>query len=527
MKGFTSPLIVATAMVFCSTAANTANAQLLDQQDILDVDPHQGRILAEWINSEFTDRWEDEQRKSPPVIDDATFLRRIYLDLLGTIPPVSTAREFLDSEDPYKRDQVVELLLRKQRTAEHLARVWRRMMVPTGSANERLGVAIEPWLRNQFQQNTPYDEFARALLTVTTGDAGDESKTAAEQANAAAAVMFYQASGGNAEGVADSVTRFFLGVRLGCAKCHDHPFADWKQEEFWGTAAFFSGIQNGTVVDLHRNTIRPKDSDIEYAARYLWTSTRAAIPKDTFPRQAFADWMTDEANPNFAATAVNRVWQHLCGRSLAGDVDDLDESSAEERQVILDKLADKFVETGYDVRQLIRAICKSRVYQSATLVGANLAGGIADVRPLKTLSPEQVFDALEQALMLPVGRSDNAARFNGQGATLMQRMNEAFSGNPEDFSSGIPQALMMMNGTIMSEATNLEMSRTLRAVIDVPFMKDEARLETLFLASLTRKPTDKEQQVMLKYLKDCEDKKQAFGDIFWTLLNTPEFVLSR
>ena len=525
MKRFTGFALVFTFML---AAISPAGAQLLESDEVRDIDPHQGRILADWITTEFQKRWKSEERQAPPVVDDATYLRRIYLDLLGTIPPVATAREFLNSEDPYKRDQVVELLLQRRRTAEHLAKVWRRMMVPTGSANEMLGVQIEPWLRDQFQKNTPYDEFARSLLTVTSADVSDEKKSDAEKANARAAVMFYQASGGDAEGAADSVTRFFLGVRLGCAKCHDHPFASWKQEQFWGTAAFFAGVQNGNVTDIRRESIRPKDGDKDYPVRYLWTSIKAEIPKDKFPRHAFADWMTDNNNPNFAATAVNRVWRHLCGRSLAGDVDDLDEDAAEERKLILDNLAKKFVESKYDLRELIRGICKSRVYQSSTLIiGQSADSAMADVRPLKTLSPEQMFDAMEQALMLPVGRSDNGARFNGQGATLMQRMNEAFSGTPEDFSAGIPQALMMMNGTIMSEATNLEMSRTLRATVDAPFLKDEDRLETLFLAALTRRPSEKEQQVMLKYLATQKDKKQAFGDIFWSLLNTPEFVLSR
>ncbi|MDA1232303.1 MAG: hypothetical protein O2856_16140, partial [Planctomycetota bacterium] len=153
---------------------------------------------------------------------------------------------------------------------------------------------------------------------------------------------------------------------------------------------------------------------------------------------------------------------------------------------------------------------------------------VADVRPLKTLSPEQVFDALEQALMLPVGRTDNGARFNGQRATVVQRLNEAFSDTPEDFSSGIPQALMMMNGALISEATDLQQSRTLRAVVDAPFLKDEDRLETLFLATLTRRPSDREREVLLKSVTaEGAKRDQVFADIMWALLNSPEFVLSR
>ena len=357
-----------------------AHAQLLSSSAAQQIDPHSGQILADWIDSEFAKRWQSTDQQSPPKIDDATFLRRVYLDLLGTIPPVATAREFLDSKESYKRDRLVGLLLQDRRAPLNLARVWRRMMVPRGTANEQLGRQLDPWLRDQFARNVPYNEFAKSLLSVTTQQATDETDPAKKQ-QLTGAVMFYQAAGGNAEDAADAVTRFFLGVRLGCAKCHDHPFADWKQDEFWGTAAFFSGIDNGTVADNQSARIKPDDSEVAYSAKYLWTSAPAKIPSGQFPRQAFANWMTDNTNPNFAATAVNRVWQHFCGTSLAGSVDDLDEADAEERALILDKLGAKFVESGYDMHALIRGVLKSRVYQSSTLLPDQARNAFANVRP--------------------------------------------------------------------------------------------------------------------------------------------------
>lgn len=502
-----------------------SSAQLLNSDTVRDVDLHAGRVLADWIDEKAQAQWDKDGVAAPMIVGDATFLRRLYLDLTGTIPPVATAREFLDSDDPYKRDIAIEVLLRETRSAEHLARVWRRMIVPTGTPSEAMGAMIEPFLQDQFSRNAPYDEFARTLLTVKTTDASDPTKP-----YATSAIMFYQAAGGNAEGAADAATRIFLGVRLGCAKCHDHPFADWKQKDFWGMAAFFAGVQNGTVADSPRLTIRPQDSSTEFTAKLLWDDSEAKPTASQTPREMFADWMVSDHNPNFAATAVNRVWQHLCGRSLAGTVDDLDQANAEQRAVLLDGLANEFAERKYDLRRLISAICRSKMYQCSTVSPDQLGGHleIADVRPLKTLSPEQVFDALEQALMLPVGRTDNGARFNGQRATVVQRLNEAFSDTPEDFSSGIPQALMMMNGALISEATDLQQSRTLRAVVDAPFLKDEDRLETLFLATLTRKPSDREREVLLKSVTEGgKTREQVFADIMWALLNSPEFVLSR
>lgn len=518
-----SPAIRWVFSAICIVAGDVTFGQLLSSDVVRDVDLHAGRALAGWIDEKSAAQWDREGVASPMIVDDGTFLRRLYLDLTGTIPSVATAREFLESTDDYKREIAIEVLLREPRSAAHLARVWRRMLVPTGSPSEAMGETIEPWLKDQFARNAPYDEFAKNLLTVKSTDVSDPSKP-----YATSAIMFYQASGGNAEGVADSATRFFLGVRLGCAKCHDHPFAEWKQEDFWGMAAFFAGVQNGNVEDSPRTTIRPQDSDVEYAAKLLWEEETRVDGAN--PRQVFADWVVSEHNPNFAATAVNRVWQHLCGRSLAGTVDDLDQANDEERAILLDELSKEFIASKYDLRHLISAICRSKMYQCSTVSPDQLGGQlkVADVRPLKTLSPEQVFDAIEQALMLPVGRSDNAARFNGERATIVARMNEAFSDSPEDFSAGIPQALMMMNGSVISDATDLEKSRTLRAVVDSPFMKDEDRLETLFLATLTRRPTDRERDVLLASVKAQDaNRGTVFADIMWALLNSPEFVLSR
>jgi hypothetical protein len=151
-------------------------------------------------------------------------------------------------------------------------------------------------------------------------------------------------------------------------------------------------------------------------------------------------------------------------------------------------------------------------------------------RPLKTLIPEQVFDSLEQSLGLPVARADNGPRFNGDREQFVARLNEAAAEAPADYKGGIPQALMLMNGKLTADATSLENSRTLRAVVEAPFLQNEDRLETLYLAALSRKPHKEELDVLMKHVESKssdEERKQAFAEIFWGLLNSPEFVLSR
>jgi hypothetical protein len=245
-----------------------------------------------------------------------------------------------------------------------------------------------------------------------------------------------------------------------------------------------------------------------------------------------ADWLVSKENPNFAATAVNRVWQQLCGQGLIPQVDDLDQASPKQRAVVLDDLARQFVAAEFDLQWLIEGICKSRIYQRASATAEKPAedSPLSTHRPLKTLSPEQVFDSLEQALMLPVGRGDQSPRYNGQRDQMIQRLNEAFSDAPDQFRAGIPQALMIMNGILVATGTDLEDSRTLRAVVDAPFLVPSDKIEALYLAALTRKPETRELERMLAHLQgqsDKDERRRAYVDIYWALLNSPEFVLSR
>jgi hypothetical protein len=291
-----------------------------------------------------------------------------------------------------------------------------------------------------------------------------------------------------------------------------------------------AGGDNKQATAAPAPTIKPNTEEISYTAKLLWADDPLAeIPADKSSRELLADWLVSAENPNFAATCVNRIWQYLCGRGLAGSVDDLDRVPPEERRV-LDDLAKLFVQSGYDVRWLINGICKSQVYQQAVLKQSDDSQPTFVHRPLKTLLPEQVFDSLEQALNLPVARADNGPRYNGQRDQFVARMNESAAEAPTDFKGGIPQALMLMNGKLTADATDLETSRTLRAVIEAPFLGMADKIDTLYLAALTRQPRPEEREFLLKHVRSKPteaEQKQAFAEIFWGLLNSPEFLLSR
>jgi hypothetical protein len=501
--------------------------------------------LADWIDKRFEEEYQKAGTKPGDVVDDATFLRRVYLDLQGRIPTVAQLRDFMAEESSFKRQDYVDRLLTSEkrpeqfskRSADHLARVWRRMMVPAASPGVGFGPQLDPWLAKQFSANTPYDKVARKLLLVTPVQNGRglgfggavPAETTTPDPDAAAGV-FQQAVGQSPENLAAAYVRVFLGVRLHCAQCHDHPLASWKRDDFWGIAALLSPAGAKTEAATIAPMITPGTESISYTAKLLWEKKPLKeIPAGKSSRELLADWMVSKDNPNFAATAVNRVWQYLCGRGLAGSVDNLDQVSPQERK-ILDDLAKLFVESNYDVRWLITGICKSKVYQQGVMQGSEKEQEGFVHRPLKALLPEQVFDSLEQALSLPVAVADKGPRFNGEREQFVARMNESTTETPADFKGGIPQALMLMNGKLTADATSLEASRTLRAVVEAPFLSNEQKIETLYLAAITRKPRAEELEFLKAHVasKTTDDeRKQAYAEMMWGLLNGPEFVLSR
>jgi hypothetical protein len=275
--------------------------------------------------------------------------------------------------------------------------------------------------------------------------------------------------------------------------------------------------------------IRPQgESQQIYAAKLLWNDEPLVeLPAAKSPRQVLADWIVAPNNPNFAATAVNRVWLHLCGRGLAGPVDDLDRATPEERRT-LDEFAKLFIAARFDMRWLIAGICKSKVYQQVPAAEADTSSSMVR-RPLKTLLPEQVFDSLEVALGLPIGKADNGPRFNGELQKFVARLNEAAPEAPADYHAGIPQALILMNGKVTADATSLSTSRTLRAVVEAPFLSSQEKIETLYLAVLSRRPRPAEAAFLQEHIERRGDEaaSQSYSEIMWGLLNSPEFVLSK
>lgn len=477
-----------------------------------------GQDLAQWLNERGVEYW----GASPELCDDLTFARRIFLDLLGRLPSVAELRDFEDLPANRRERLVDEIVFGEGNRAkvysrlasQQLARQWRKVLLPTGTTTAGPTEGIERWLASEFEQRVSYDELMKKLVRF-------DSTSAAPQ--------YFQAAGSLPENYAGHISRALLGVRIECAQCHDHPFSKWKQEDFWGLAAFY-GDMSGQAANPDQSTRLEPIGRInfegkQYVAKVLWSAQPAEQPPQKL-REALGDWLTSAENPQFAATAVNRFWQQLVGRGLVPDVENLDQATGQERE-FLGEFGQRFAEMDFQIEPLIAAICKSNWYQ-ATSRAEPVDSGF--YRPLKSVSPEQVFDSMEQSLLLPISRVDSATpRFSGDRAQLISRLNEAVGSSPEDYVAGIPQALLMMNGKMTSEAIDPVKSRLLRAVVDSPFFDSQDQIEVLYMAVLTRRPTAAEAAALDDFVDSQSHDRRgpAMGEILWALLNSPEFVLCR
>jgi hypothetical protein len=475
--------------------------------------------LADRIDQRIAAGWAEHRLKPAPRSDDAAFVRRVYLDIAGKIPPVSEVRRFLADPAPDKRQRLIDRLLDSPAYVTHFSTVWRLLLVPEGETNPRQRSALptlEDWLRQQLADDVGYDQMARAVLTVPLDDPRRSPNDPSPRA-------FYLGKETKPEELAARTTRVFLGVRLECAQCHDHPFARWKREDFWSQAAFFTGPADRLELAI------PGTKQVVPAGFLDGTKPEARAGRGA--RQAFADWLIRADNPFFARAAVNRLWAHFFGIGLVEPFDDMTDANPPSHPELLDELARAFAGHRFDVKFLIRAITLSRTYQ---LSGAPDGAPPRDPRrfgrmALKSLTSEQLFDSLAQA----TGYRDPTPlreRLLGAGGARQQFLTRFSRGDKRtDVATSIPQALALMNGAFVAQATTVERSTTLNAVAHAPFMNTAERIETLFLATLSRKPRPDEAKRLASYVDEggtTGDPREALADVFWALLNSGEFLFN-
>jgi hypothetical protein len=498
------------------------------------------RELTATIDRLLAARWAAAGIEPAPRADDATFLRRASLDLAGRIPSVAEARAFLKDPAPDKRERLVEALLAGNGYANHFTNVWRALLLPEADSAFQFGVQkpiFELWLRRQFRENRGYDQMVRELLTVPFGD-GRGGYDPYRSERGPTPISFYYAKEVKPESLGAGTARLFLGVKLDCAQCHDHPFAKWTRQQFWQFAAFFSGFDVESRQGFIQNVREIKDRrelTISGGSRIVQATfldgTEPQWKYDVGSRETLAEWMTSPRNPWFARAAVNRVWAYFFGTGLVEPVDDLRDENPASHPELLDELARQFAAHRFDFKFLIRAITASRAYQScAAADSANPEDPRLFARmPLRGLSPEQIFDSLSMATGFREKRPGRQSIFLDD--TLRSEFMKQFATTDKrtEFQTSILQSLMLMNGKLTEEVTSPERSATLAAIADAPFLGTDEKVETLFLAALARPPRTDERERFVRYVRAGGvrgDARTALGDVFWVLLNSPEFLLN-
>jgi hypothetical protein len=468
-------------------------------------------VLAGRIDTLLEARWAAAGVRPAALADDAEFLRRVWLDLGGTIPPVPEVRAFLADRTPDRRRRLVERLLDGPDYVTHFRHFWRSVLLPENADVANLGLepAFEAWLTERLRDNVGYDRMVREILTAAPRGRRPDFPPGFGGLPGPAA--FYAANENKPENLAGSTARLFLAVKLECAQCHNHPHAAWKQEQFWAYAAFFGSVRGGNGREIRI----PKTGQL-VQARFP-DGTAPEWKPGGVPVTTLADWVTRPDNPYFARATVNRVWAAFFGTGLVEPVDDL--TQAAEDDGLLNELARDFVRHGYDLKYLIRALTLSRAYQrsSAAPVDGKDGAEVFARMPVRALDPEQILASLATATGSRAPSPELVTRFKRQAE------------RPTEVQTSILQALTLMNGKLVDDATVLERSETLAAVADAPFLDAAGKVETLYLATLSRKPRPEESARLVRYVEQggpSGDRQRALADVFWALLNSGEFILN-
>jgi hypothetical protein len=503
--------------------------------------PKDLREVVETIDRLIARGWEAAHVEPAAPAPDAEFLRRAYLDVTGTIPSASDVRAFLDDPAPEKRRELVERLLAGPGYVNRMTDVWKALLLPEANGNQQLAYFVgdfDGWLRSKFVQNSGYDVLARELLTTPVANVGNRFFNPQAKESTPTPYAYFAAKEGKPENLAAGTARVFLGLRIECAQCHDHPFGRWKREQFWGLAAFFASIQRQgegdaffqarELPDRRELTISGTNRKVQAA---LLDGTTPQFKWRTAARNTLSEWMTSHENPYFARAAVNRVWGLFFGIGLVDPIDDMEANNPPSHPELLDELARQFIARDYDLKFLIRAITASRAYN---LSSAGYAPGQDDPRlfarmPVRGLSSGQLYESYVQATGIR-REKEMPPFFFAQ--SLRKDFLERFAAqdeHPGEQQRSILQALTLMNGRFATDAASLDRGGTLPAVAGAYFLDTPGKVEALFLATLNRKPTAEELERLVPYVDrggPSLQPRRALTDVFWALINSAEFTLN-
>lgn len=497
--------------------------------------------VAGWIDREIQQQLDAAKIPVSPVADDAEFCRRAHLDIIGRIPSLDRVKSFLGSQEPDKRQKLIDELLASPEYGEHFGKIWSDLIVRQEVIDYRLVPSFTETLANSFNENQGWDRIVSGLLTAQ-GTSRENPR-----------IVYYLATLDQGQPAPEKITvltaRLFLGIQLECAQCHTHPFVrKWKRDDFWGMSAFFSHTRDvgdvgeggdrsgkpiiaegdgpprgkmamgnkpypaplpGAVIAMPDRADPTKTAGV-VKARFLEGETPALEDRGPF-RPSLAAWLTAADNPYFARAAVNRLWAHFFARGLVHPLDDLDNNEPS-HPALLQQLIQEFTASGFDQKHLIRCLCNSQSYQRTS---RPIAGNAKDARlyshaAIKVMTPPVLLNSLATATGRKMGGEQHSEFIRLFG---MSRTDE-----PMELGYGMPHYLRLLNlfkgeGDLVSRAVK-------------PGASPQQVIEDLYRAALSRKPSASEVELLSDYVAKQKDARSGYIDVASALLNSAEFLFN-
>ena len=506
-----------------------------------------GDAIIAFINQEIGQSWKDNGLDPSPVAEDAEWIRRVYLDIVGHIPEAEEVERFTADRDKAKRTKLIEKLLDDPGYVRNWTTVWTNLCIGQQTPRRVSRDGMKKFFREAFGRNRAWNEVVFDLVSAE----GHFERNGA--VNYLLAQMQDQDDGVQ---MTAKTTRLFMGMQVQCTQCHDHPFNEWKQDQFWKFNSFFRQTAKvdhrkydpkaGRMVDDYSElTWRDYDGPVYFEKRNGLMQVAFPIYFDqevdsgpaTERRTELAKLMTSGESPQIALAMVNRMWQHFFGYGFTRPVDDIGPHNPPTHPVLMDRLAVEFVNSGYDMKQLIKWIANSDAYQRTSKMSKkngqdNPAVGEIPMFSrvyVKPMTAEQLYDSLIIATNAHKSGRSGWEQSEKQRQEWLQQFVRTF-GNDEgeessSFDGSIPQALMMMNGGLVEDAVSFKSGSHLGDILSGKG-NEVQKVQKIYLTALGRHPTKSELNAVQRFFHGNRDPLAVYSDLFWALLNSNEFIFN-
>lgn len=530
--------------------------------------PSGDEVASNRIDSSYKKLWTEKQIHPAPLSSDEEFLRRAYLDITGRVPTGEQTLPFLNSTDPDKRQKLLRQLVNSPEFAEYFAALWTELFLGYKNDPYTQRSVFQEWLQSKIERNTGWDKIATEMI-VASGSLTESP-----------ALNWYARHKLDAPDLADDTSRLFLGIQLGCARCHNHPHEKWKLEDFYGLAAFYSGLKKDELSRMEKQHVRQlkqrrremmekyktpdvvrkhqpemvkemrqdlrdllrmvqessgsitaeiQGKPVVYQAKFLLQPKPAHATSDY--REQLAAWITSPSNPYFAQAFVNRTWGLLMGKGFVHPVDDMGGSNLPSNPQLLNDLAADFKQHGFDIKHLVFQIANSRTYQLTSKSSSKEAPANYERGKVQMLNPTQMMNSFFTATSIETALRKKSHREFEERKEMIHLQHVFLFDNDDtkssvQFEGTIPQALFLLNGKLTNEAVQPSHANTIEKIVSQGNVDTAGKIDQLFLNTLSRHATKAEMDSLLQYVKEKGGKVASYEDILWTLLNSNEFLFN-